>query len=393
MKFLQNIFNALGESIGIYTADQFWELLSSRNHGLAVSRHRAVVIQSRVFFFCVIFAVLVPAWSLIDLFFLPHWLWIDLLLIRLASAVVFVIIAWQARKEHELPRALLLLAALLAITPLFYLVAEQWIHAYPLSSMEMVAAELYELLPFITVAGLTLFPLTLLEFSLYAVPLFLVITYSTHFDTVEEIPFAVATLWLFMLILGVALFASLTQLRYMLSQASRNSYDALTGVLTRRAGIEMLDLQFRLASMSDSPLSILYFDLDNFKLVNDNFGHEAGDEVLNIAAQQFDRAVRQGDCVIRWGGEEFIVILPTADSKQANDVVLRIMGAGIGVRPDGMPVTASVGVAELQEDRPRDWKAMVELADSRMYQAKNAGRARSVGVSGQPLVWDDVANR
>ena len=391
MKLLQSIFAALGESIGIYTADQFRELLISSRHGEPICRHRAAVIQSRVFFFSVVFAVLVPAWSLIDLLFLPHWLWIDLLLIRLISAALFVIIAWQARKEHELPRARLLLAALLAITPLFYLSADHWIHAYPLSGLEMVAAELYELLPFIMVAGLTLFPLTLLEFLLYVVPLFAVTVYSTHIDSVEDIPHAVATLWLFVLILGVALFASLTQLRYMLSQATHTSYDALTGVLSRRAGIEMLELQFRLAYMSDAPLALLYFDLDHFKSVNDNYGHEAGDLVLKIAAQQLNKVVRRGDSVIRWGGEEFIVILPTADSRQANEVVVRVMRAGIGMRPDGMDVTASVGVVELQEDRPRDWKAMVELADRRMYQAKGSGRARSVGVSGQPLLWSDFA--
>ncbi len=391
MKFLRNILTALGESIGIYTADQFRELLSSSNHNEPICRHRATVIQSRVFFFSVVFAVLVPAWTLIDLLFLPHWLWVDLLLMRMVSGLLFIIIAWQSRKEHELPRARMLLAALLAITPLFYLTADQWIHAYPLNDMEMVAAELYELLPFIMIAGMTLFPLTLLEFFLYALPLFAVTYYSIHFDTLEDIPHAVATLWLFVLIMGVALFASLTQLRYMLSQASRLSYDALTGALTRRAGIEMLDLQFRMARIGNTPLSILFFDLDHFKGVNDHYGHEAGDLVLKTAVKYFDRAVRKGDSVIRWGGEEFIIVLPTAVSKQACEVVVRIMRSGIGTHPDGTPITASVGVAEIQEDHPRDWKAMVELADRRMYQAKGAGRARSVGGTGQPLLWKDFA--
>jgi len=241
------------------------------------------------------------------------------------------------------------------------------------------------------VAGLTLFPLTLLEFFIYAIPLFLVTVYSIRFDSVEEIPHAVATLWLFVLILGIALIASLTQLRYMLSQASRLSYDALTGVLSRRAGIEMLDLQFRIARISELPLSILFFDLDHFKRVNDNYGHDAGDMVLKTAAKQLEKAVRKGDSVIRWGGEEFIIVLPTADSRQACEVVVRIMRNGIGMRPDNTPITASVGIAEIQDDLPHDWKSMVELADRRMYQAKSAGRARSVGGSGQPLLWADFA--
>jgi diguanylate cyclase (GGDEF)-like protein len=176
-------------------------------------------------------------------------------------------------------------------------------------------------------------------------------------------------------------------LRYMLSQASRASYDVLTGMLTRRAGIEMLDLQFRLASMNENSLSVLYLDLDHFKAVNDTFGHDAGDVVLKNAAQQMCSTVRKGDSVIRWGGEEFIIILPTADSNEANDVVKRIMQAGLGKRPDDEPVTASIGVTEVQEDMLKDWKAQVELADKRMYEAKSTGRARSVGVNGQVILW------
>jgi diguanylate cyclase (GGDEF)-like protein len=237
------------------------------------------------------------------------------------------------------------------------------------------------------VAGLTLFPLTLSEFLAYATPLLAVTVLTSYPQSSAEIPQAVSTIWLFVLILGVALFSSLSQLRYMLSQVSRASYDVLTGLLTRRAGIEMLDLQFRLAAMSEASLSILYFDLDNFKTINDTFGHEAGDGVLKTAAIQINANVRKGDSVIRWGGEEFVVILPTADPKEANDVVNRIMQAGLGQRPDKQPVTASIGVAEVQADEVNDWKAQVELADHRMYKAKTSGRARSIGVDGEHRLW------
>jgi diguanylate cyclase (GGDEF)-like protein len=279
---------------------------------------------------------------------------------------------------------------MLAVTPLFYLVSDQWLNAYELSGAELVVAELYALLPFVMVAGLTLFPLTLIEFIAYGVPMFLVMLIAAMPESSSEIPQAVSTIWLFLLILGVALFASLSQLRYMLSQASTASYDVLTGMLTRRAGIEMLDLQFRLSSMSDNSLSILYFDLDNFKAVNDTYGHDAGDGVLKMASEQICKTVRKGDSVIRWGGEEFIVILPTADPNEANDVVTRIMLSGLGLRPEGKPVTASIGVAEVQADAAKDWKTMVELADQRMYAAKTEGRARSFGVVGEPLLWEEV---
>ncbi len=387
MKFITTMYVTLSESLGIYTADQFYELLNSRHHSQPISRHRAAIIQSRTFFFSAVFAVLVPLWSLIDLMFLPLGLWAELLSIRLLSALIFTVVAWRARQEPCLKQARWLLAVMLSVTPLFYLASNHWIEAYELSGMERVVAELYALLPFVMVAGLTLFPLTLVEFLAYAIPMILVAVWANLPNNPEELTHAVSTIWLLLLILGVALFSSLTQLRYMLSQVSRASYDVLTGMLTRRAGIEVLDLQFRLASMNDSSLSILYLDLDHFKSVNDSFGHEAGDEVLKTAAKQICKTVRKGDSVVRWGGEEFIVILPTADPSEANDVVKRIMRAGLGQRPDDQPVTASIGVAEVKEDAVRDWKSMVELADHRMYQAKTGGRARSTGVDGQFLLW------
>jgi hypothetical protein len=211
MKYLINMYITLSESLGIYTADQLYELLNDRQHGLPISRHRATIMQSRVYFFCVVFAILVPIWSVVDLMFLPRVLWMDLLAIRLASSLAFAILAWQARKEASLKRARLLLAGMLAVTPLFYLASDHWLHAYQLSGTELVIAELYALLPFVMVAGLTLFPLTLVEFLAYAIPMLLVAIYTSFPQNSSEIPQAVSTVWLFVLILGVALFSSLTQ--------------------------------------------------------------------------------------------------------------------------------------------------------------------------------------
>ncbi len=387
MKYLIKMYITLSESLGIYTADQLYELFHNKDHGLPISRHRATILQSRIYFFCVVFGILVPAWSLIDLLFMPNGLWAELITIRIISAIVFFSLAWQARKDPDLKRARILLAGMLAVTPLFYIASDYWISAYELNGSELVVAELYALLPFVMVAGLTLFPLTLVEFLALAIPMLIVTIYASFPETKSEIPQAVSTVWLFILILGVALFSSLTQLRYMLSQASRASYDVLTGMLTRRAGIEMLDLQFRLAMMREASLSVLYLDLDHFKSVNDTFGHDAGDVVLKNAAKQMCSTVRKGDSVIRWGGEEFIIILPTADSSEASDVVKRIMQAGLGERPDNEPVTASIGLVELQEDKSKDWKTQIELADQRMYEAKSTGRARSVGTEGQVILW------
>ena len=380
----------LRESLGIHTKDQLFELFTAAQHATPISTHRASMIQARVFFFSAVFAVLVPLWFLLDLWLLPSELWMELLAVRLVSGAIFVIIAWQADKDPELWRARLLLGAMLAVTPVFHLITDQVINGDELTGVARVVAEIYALLPFVMVAGLTLFPLTLSEFIAYATPMFLVAIYTAFPESAAEWPQAASTVWLMLLIIGVALFSALSQLRYMLSQVSRASYDVLTGALTRRAGIEMLDLQFRLATMNQTPLSLLYLDLDHFKMINDSVGHEAGDRVLKTAAQKMGESLRKGDAVIRWGGEEFVIVLPNADGKEAGMIADRVMHAGIGMRPDDTPVTASVGVAESSESDVRDWKSQVELGDHRMYQAKTNGRARCVGLDDELILWPDV---
>ena len=114
------------------------------------------------------------------------------------------------------------------------------------------------------------------------------------------------------------------------SLPDRASAEQLAGALTRRAGIDVLDLQFRLAALNTSALSLLFFDLDHFKSVNDTFGHDVGDRVLRDAAHALAKAVRKCDRAIRWGGEEFVVVLPTADADEADAVSDRIIASGLG---------------------------------------------------------------
>ncbi|MDD5249328.1 MAG: methyl-accepting chemotaxis protein [Rhodocyclaceae bacterium] len=153
------------------------------------------------------------------------------------------------------------------------------------------------------------------------------------------------------------------------------SHDPLTGALTRRSGVEILDLYFRLACDQDAPLSVLFIDADSFKSINDQFGHEAGDQALKNIAAQLQVLLRQADALIRWGGEEFVVILTNTPISGAGIVVGRIIHDGLGKRPDGNTLTASMGLAERQIDGATDWPQLIALADERMYVAKTSGKA------------------
>lgn len=164
----------------------------------------------------------------------------------------------------------------------------------------------------------------------------------------------------------------------------------MTGALNRKFGEQLLDLQFATAARSGRPLSLFFVDIDNFKSVNDQFGHESGDARLQRVAQSLRENLRRQDIVIRWGGDEFLVALPETDSANAEAAIVRIGGAGLGPRPDGVPQTASIGIAERVLDGADDWATLVDRADKRMYAAKHAGRNCYIGASGKtaPFIAD-----
>ena len=184
----------------------------------------------------------------------------------------------------------------------------------------------------------------------------------------------VMTIWRLTLIAAISGLAGLSQLHFLIKLTEQATRDGLTGLLVRRVGEELLESQFAYAQRHDLPFSLLFIDLDNFKSVNDRYGHEAGDSVLREVAARLKRVFRHQDLLIRSGGEEFVVALPGTDSSSAEAAVRRLADFGIGSRPDGSPMTASIGIAERKADAAQRPRELSDLADRRMYEAKRAGR-------------------
>jgi diguanylate cyclase (GGDEF)-like protein len=180
------------------------------------------------------------------------------------------------------------------------------------------------------------------------------------------------------LVAGVAALASMSQLQSMKRLFVQSSTDPLTGLFNRRAGEDLLALLFAQAERHPHSLSIAMLDVDNFKGVNDNWGHETGDRVLQEIAQLLQSGVRMGDAVIRWGGEEFVVVMPYANSRQAQARLQVILAGHTVQKPDGQPVGMSGGIAELQAESGKNWSDLVKLADNHMYQVKLNGKGRIV---------------
>lgn len=153
--------------------------------------------------------------------------------------------------------------------------------------------------------------------------------------------------------------------------------DALTGVHNRRYFHETLAREVARAQRYGRRLSVIVFDLDDFKTVNDRVGHLAGDSVLAEAAERMLTVVRSADIACRVGGDEFALVLPESSAAEAELLAGRIARA-IGQRPIGAAGTLalSAGVAELRNgDRPND---IFERADEALYRAKELGKARTV---------------
>lgn len=359
-------------------AELAW-LVSPHFHLTLLSRRRATMIVNRVRLFAFLFAVLTPLWSIIDYLVFPFPLWFALASMRILASVAFALLVLYYRPSGSLTDAYRAMAILFAIPTVFYVATHQLLVNYQLTGMQAAIGAGYAFLPFVLLAGLSIFPLTLLENILFALPMLLAQAVSgiISWATLDWPSFAGA-FWLLTLITGVSTLAGLSQLAFMIALVRQAVRDPLTGIFSRRSGEEVLELQFIISTRSNAPLAIAFLDLDNFKAVNDRYGHEAGDSVLVGATDSISNNLRRGDMLARWGGEEFILIMPNTDLEQAQQAMRRMRQAGFGLRPDGSPVTASIGIAERLEDQTLDWKTLVEKADQRMYRAKQSGRDRVV---------------
>ena len=175
---------------------------------------------------------------------------------------------------------------------------------------------------------------------------------------------------------------SIANIRLREALRSQSIIDALTGLFNRRYLEEILEREVRRATRSEQPVGVMMLDLDHFKNFNDTYGHEAGDAVLRESAAFLKRSVRAEDIVCRFGGEEFVVILPLADttSTQARAERIRSKLHELVVLHEGKSVgsvTVSVGVAALPAHGESS-KALLEAADAALYRAKREGRDRVV---------------
>jgi diguanylate cyclase (GGDEF)-like protein/PAS domain S-box-containing protein len=157
--------------------------------------------------------------------------------------------------------------------------------------------------------------------------------------------------------------------------------DSLTGAFNRRYFFELLGYEFAASKRYKHPLSLVMFDVDLLKKINDTYGHQTGDEVLKKAAQVVRSELRESDVLARYGGDEFVILLSNSGEQEGFMVLERIyremQSAYVMVEDKMIAVTISAGIASLQPDMEKADQLVLQ-ADRALYSAKNSGRNRMV---------------
>lgn len=156
--------------------------------------------------------------------------------------------------------------------------------------------------------------------------------------------------------------------------------DYLTGIFNRRYMVEKMKEEYSKFLTSKQPFSIGIFDIDNFKKINDSYGHECGDFILISLTKSIEESIRKEDCLARWGGEEFILMLPETDIKNAGilfeKIREKVQQTKYNYNGVNLSITFTCGVSEIAEDENID--SCIVRADAALYKGKTSGKNKVV---------------
>ncbi len=160
----------------------------------------------------------------------------------------------------------------------------------------------------------------------------------------------------------------------------QSQVDSLTGLFNRRAFEKKVEEEFERAKRYHHPLSLLILDIDNFKNINDTYGHQGGDAALVKIGETLKDKTRRSDFPSRYGGEEFVLVLPETDAENAVQVAEKIhedvRTSQFGTAAKPFVLTVSIGLSSTSNKEYSDWREMLKDADYALYLAKNTGKDR-----------------
>ena len=356
------------------------QLSTRRDHPFGFSDSRAEYINSRIRLLAILFAVLTPLWIPVDYFILEAEQFQLMAMVRLVFSFLLVLLSKASAQGVTLARAQRRLIALMVLPALFHLATAQILSG----SADGGLVEFYTFLPFLIVVMHSVFPLTLSEGAVLSLLTLSLLSLDELLDGSLLSFEGIAYLWLMCLLMGVAIWAQLSQLHMQINLFDQATTDPLTGLLNRRALIKQLDMVEHRMRRNSRPVSLLMIDLDRFKGINDTHGHQAGDKVLKFFSKTLQSEVRTTDYVARFGGEEFLVVLPETRPEEAMLLANRIgdscRGAVIELGTEQhITFTVSIGIGQLSSNSTVD--TAISHTDLALYQAKKQGRDCAVFAS------------
>jgi diguanylate cyclase (GGDEF)-like protein len=345
------------------------DLMSTKYHSDDFITTRTSYITIRLWFMCMFFSLSVPVFSFFDFIFLPNKEAIYLLSARIVLSISLLMLA-QALKMWSLVRTVRIVMPLAFLLPmLFFVTSMLIIKNIPVE----VVPSIFSMMPYFILAMLGLFPLTI------SVGFFVIFCIFTPFVIYNLVlvnkPFWLFfnDVWLFMLFAGISLWLQVGQLSMLMKLYRESTVDPLTKLINRRVLLRLA----RRSHEYHEVYSVVMFDLDRFKRVNDNYGHAIGDKVLVAVAKVIQKELRATDIIARFGGEEFVAVLPKTKLDDANIIASRVAVAisrQVITLADGneLSVTASVGVTQRKQAENLD--DVLKRADDFLYFAKDNGR-------------------
>ena len=353
------------------------DILTARHHSEDFVETRAEYILVRLRFMVLFYALAVPLWIPLDYFLISAEHFMPMMIARFTLAGVLLPLGLFALRKLRSRQVHASLALAIAAPSLFY-VAAMLILAHGVAEPPLAG---YTFMPFLMIAMLGVFPLTLawsaaLIGTVVAIHLGLSIALGQFAsqDTIDK-------LWVFALFGGITLWIQAGQLLMLLKLYRESTQDPLTGLINRRVLMKRLVSEISQAGEAGRGFCILMFDLDRFKRINDNHGHLTGDAVLKTTAKVLIDGLRGRDILARFGGEEFVAVLPGADVDEAIAVAERIRQQLYETQvsaPDGSPLQLSTSVGVTRYEPGEAIEAALSRVDDSLYRAKELGRNRVI---------------
>ena len=353
------------------------DIFSAGNHSKDFIETRAEFIAFRMRFMTAFYIISVPLWIPIDYLLLSHEHYAAMIIPRLSlAAVLFPIGLFSLRK---------LTSTQVHIILVLNIIAAGMLYAASLLILNQGTAENlhagYTLMPYMMISMLGIFPLTLdwgLALIAIVVGIYLGLTVLLgQLMTADTANF----IWVLFVLSGISLWVQSSQLLMLMRLYRESTQDPLTGMINRRVLMKQLKSEVEHFEHSNQSFCIQMYDLDRFKRINDNYGHLIGDKVLQTAANLIQKGLRKHDIVARFGGEEFVAVLPDCRSADAVSIAERIRQNCYDIQvsaPNGEKIQLSTSVGVTEYEKGEAIEITLNRVDELLYKAKELGRNRVV---------------